>query len=35
VLLGFYEKIRTLSFEERPYYENYMDNFREEIVKIG
>jgi casein kinase I family protein HRR25 len=34
VLLGFYEKIRTLSFEERPYYENYMDNFREEILKL-
>jgi len=35
VLLVFYEKIRTLEFEERPYYENYIDGFREELVKFG
>jgi len=35
VLLVFYEKIRTLEFEERPYYENYIDSFREELVKFG
>ena len=32
VLLDFYEKIRSLSFEERPQYEKYMDSFREELV---
>jgi serine/threonine protein kinase len=34
VLIDFYKKTRELSFEERPHYENYMDNFREEIVKV-
>ena len=32
VLLDFYEKIRGLSFEERPQYEKYMDSFRKELV---
>jgi len=34
VLIDFYKKTRELSFEERPHYENYMDNFRKEIVKV-
>jgi casein kinase I family protein HRR25 len=34
VLIDFYKKTRELSFEETPHYENYMDNFREEILKL-
>ena len=34
ILIDFYKKTKELSFEERPQYENYMDNFREEIVKL-
>jgi serine/threonine protein kinase len=31
VLLEFYENIRTLEFEERPNYEQYIDSFRKEL----
>jgi serine/threonine protein kinase len=31
VLLDFYKKVRALEFEERPNYEKYIHNFREEL----
>ena len=34
VLIEFYKQIRTLEFEERPNYEKYLDNFREELVNV-
>jgi hypothetical protein len=34
VLMEFYKQIRTLEFEERPNYEKYIDNFREELVNV-
>ena len=34
VLIEFYKKIRILEFEERPNYEKYIDNFREELVNV-
>ena len=34
VLLEFYENIRTLEFEERPNYEQYIDSFRKELNNL-
>jgi serine/threonine protein kinase len=34
VLLEFYKQVRRLEFEEKPKYEKYIDNFREELSSL-